>query len=229
MDSSAPQRVSRPFAGNRPLQAMVVVYGLAWIAGAVAPVDRETWLLENLLVFAAVAVLAATHGRWAFSNLSYALLGVFLLLHVVGSHYTYSAVPPGDWVRDTLGLTRNHYDRFVHGCFGLLCAYPLREITLRRVHAHRSWSYLIPVFMVVAVSASYEVIEWAAARTVDPEVGVAYVGAQGDVWDGQKDMFLALLGASLAMALTGLYRLATGREPYRGPFSVGPSGAGRRA
>jgi putative membrane protein len=187
----------------------------AWVVGAWAPVDRSTWLLENLLVFGLAGLLALTHHRFVFSNLSYALVALFLLLHVLGSHYTYSAVPPGDWVRDALGLSRNHYDRFVHFAFGALCAYPMREITLRRIHVHGTWSYVVPVLLVLSMSASYEMIEWGAARLVDPDVGVAYVGAQGDVWDGQKDMALALLGAALCMALTAVRRGFSGREPYR--------------
>lgn len=224
-ESTDAQRVGRRFARNRTLQAMTAVYAVAWIAGAIAPADRETWLLENLLVFAIVAALVATHRRFVFSNVSYALLAAFLLLHVVGSHYTYSAVPLGDWARDAFDLQRNHYDRFVHFAFGLGCAYPMRELTLRRIHAHGAWSYVVPVLMVVTCSAAYEVVEWGAARVVDPAVGVAYVGAQGDVWDGQKDMLLALVGAILAMAATALTRRLTGREPYLGP-GPGP-GRGR--
>jgi putative membrane protein len=187
-----------------------------WCWAAWAPLDRETWLLENLLVFAAVAGLAASQRRFVFSNVSYGLIFGFLLLHTVGAHYTYSEVPLGALVRDHFELTRNHYDRLVHFAFGLLLAYPLRELTLRVVHAHRVWSYLLPVLATIALSAGYEILEWAAARTVNPEVGVAYVGAQGDVWDGQKDMALALTGAIAAMLATRLWRTRSRAEPYLG-------------
>lgn len=185
-----------------------------WAVAAVAPVDRETWLLENGLVFVMVGVLAITHRRFAFSNLSYGLMFAFLLLHATGAHYTYSAVPVGNWVRDLLGLERNHYDRLVHFSFGLLMGYPLREMTLRVVHVHRIWGYLAPPIVVLAMGAMYEIIESWAAQAVNPAVGLAYVGAQGDVWDGQKDMTLAFTGSLLAMGAVALYRRATDHEPY---------------
>lgn len=193
---------------------LVAGYAVVWAVLAVSPLDRQTWLLENLLVFGFAAMLLAMRGRFRFSNLSALLMTAFLLLHVVGAHYTYSSVPAGLWIRDAFDLSRNHYDRFVHFAFGLLMGYPLREVALRAVHAHRIWSTVVPLVFVLAVSSSYEIMEAWAARIVDPEVGMAFVGAQGDLWDGQKDMSLALLGAILAMAVTAVSRRATGREPY---------------
>jgi putative membrane protein len=208
--------VGTSFRHNRFLRGLAAVYGLFWIAAALSPLDRQTWLLENLLVFCLVGALVVSHGRFVFSNFSYFLIFAFLTLHAVGAHYTYSAVPLGDWLRDQLELERNHYDRGVHFAFGFLLAYPLREIALRRVHAHRMWSFALPVIATLALSSFYEIVEWGAARTVDPQIGMAYVGAQGDVWDGQKDMSLALAGSLAAMLLTALYRRSRGREPYLG-------------
>jgi putative membrane protein len=184
------------------------------VAAAIAPWDRRTWMLENMLVVVGVAVLAATHRRFVFSNLSYSLIFVFLMMHVMGAHYTYSQVPLGDWLRDGLSLGRNHYDRLVHLCFGLLLAYPLRELVLRRLHLHGVGGYLVPVLSILSLSSSYEILESWAARIVDPSTGMAFVGAQGDVWDGQKDMSLALSGACLAMALAAVCRRRLRREPY---------------
>jgi putative membrane protein len=211
-----PHLVGAPFSHNPLLRWLVGLYALAWTIAAIEPTSRQTWLLENLLVFALVALLCASHRRFVFSNLSYALIFVFLLLHAVGAHYTYSAVPFADRLAEAFGLERNHYDRFVHLAFGLLLGYPLRELTLRRVHAHRVWSYVVPVLAVVSLSAVYEMVESWAARIVDPGVGIAFVGAQGDVWDGQKDMSLALAGAVVAMMLTALYRRRWHHEPYLG-------------
>jgi putative membrane protein len=191
-----------------------LVYGAVWLWAAIAPWDRPTWLVENLLVLAAVALLAATHRRFVFSNLSYLLIAVFLSLHAVGSHFTYSAVPAGAWAQQALGLERNHYDRVVHLAFGLLLAYPFREIVLRVVHVRRVWSYVIPVLAVLALSSGYEILESWAAQAVNPDVGIAFVGAQGDIWDGQKDMALALGGALFAMLLCARLRRRSGREPY---------------
>ena len=206
--------VGIPIERNPLLQAMLAVYLVVWGLLAISPVDRDTWLLENYLVFAVVGLLAASHRRFVFSNLSYASIGLFLLLHAIGSHYTYSLVPAGDWLREPFDLTRNHYDRLVHFAFGLLFAYPMREITLRRIHAHRLWSFVVPVLFIVSASSLYEILEWAAARATSPDVGMAYVGAQGDVWDGQKDMLLAFSGAVVAMISTALYRRVVGHEPY---------------
>lgn len=209
--------VGVPLRHNRYLQGLLAVYAVFWGLLAVAPVSRETWLLENLLVFALVGLLAATHRRFVFSNASYTLIFAFLMLHAVGSHYTYSAVPAGEWLREALGLERNHYDRVVHFAFGLLFGYPLREITLRVGHVHGGWSHVVPVMAVLATSSFYEIIESWAARLVDPDLGIAFVGAQGDIWDGQKDMTLALVGCLIALAAGEWHRRRKGHELYVGP------------
>ena len=179
-----------------------------------APHDRSDWLLENLLVFASVAGLVLGYRRIVLSNLSYLLLFVFMALHAMGAHYTYSLTPLGFWIQEVFGLARNPYDRIVHLAFGLLLTYPVRELTLRRLHVHRAWSYGIPLVAVLSFSASYEILEGWAARIVDPELGLAFVGAQGDPWDAQKDMSLALLGALSCLTATAVYRARTGREPW---------------
>lgn len=214
MPSHAPASVGTGYPDNPFLRRLVWAYVLVWIVAAISPLDRETWLLENGLVFVAVGFLVATHGRFVFSNVSYAMLFGFFVLHAVGAHYTYSAVPAGEWAKDLLGLERNHYDRLVHFGFGLLAGYPLRELCLRVVHVHRIWSFVAPPIVVLSLSSAYEIIESWAARLGDPSLGITYVGAQGDVWDGQKDMSLAFLGAVLAMVLAAAHRRHAGWEPY---------------
>ncbi len=209
--------VGVPFRRNRFLQRLALLYLAFWGFLAIAPLSRETWLLENLLVFGLVGVLVWTHRRFVFSNLSYALIAAFLMLHAVGSHYAYSNVPFGEWLESAFGFGRNHYDRIVHFSFGLLLGYPLREMTLRITHVHGAWSYVIPVLAVLATSSFYEILESWAARIVDPDLGIAFVGAQGDVWDGQKDMALALGGTLVALALGEVYRRRRGHEAYVGP------------
>jgi putative membrane protein len=213
--------VGVPWSRNPFLRRLVLAYAALWVWAAIRPVDRSAWLLENGLVFAVVALLWATHRRFVFSNLSYALVFAFLALHTIGSHYTYSAVPAGLWLRDALGLGRNHYDRFVHLAFGALVVYPLRELVLRVAHVHRAWSWVVPVLAVLALSSSYEILESWAARLVDPDVGLAFVGAQGDVWDGQKDMSLALGGALAALGVVAGVRRRLGHEPYLGRRHAG--------
>jgi len=124
---------------------------------------------------------------------------VFLVLHTVGSHYTYSNVPAGDWARDAFGLARNHYDRLVHFGFGLLMLRPLRELGFGRGSGPGGLGALyFSVAAVAAWSLVYEVVEWIVASVVDPAAGTAYLGTQGDPWDAQKDMAVALFGAGLA-------------------------------
>ena len=203
-----------PWEQNRFLRRLALaLLGLSLVA-AVAPHDRGDWLLENLLVFAAAALLAASHRRFVFSNLSYLLIGVFLALHTLGAHYTYSLTPPGFWVQEAFGLARNPYDRFVHLAFGLLLSYPLRELTLRVLHVHGLASYAVPLGAALSLSASYEIVESWTARVVDPALGTAFLGTQGDEWDAQKDMSLALVGALVCLASTALYRRRRGREPW---------------
>jgi putative membrane protein len=192
------------FRSNRLLQVLVCWLVVLWIISAIEPFNRRDWFLENLLVFFYGTLLVVTFRRFAFSNLSYLLFTVFMSLHLVGAHYTYAEVPFGFWLQDALGMTRNHYDRIVHFSFGLLIAYPFRELLLRAAGVVHSWSYLLAVCIVLAFSGFYEVIEGIVAMIVDPELGMAYLGTQGDVWDAQKDTFLAFCGSVIAMLITWL-------------------------
>lgn len=196
------EEVNAGFRRNRPLQLMVGWLLLFWAVMAVSPFDRFDWLLENLLVFIYGWLLAATYRRFAFSNLSYALFTLFMTLHLTGAHYTYAETPFGFWLMEWLGFARNHFDRLVHLSYGLLCAYPLYELLRRRAGSGHGWSAFLAVNMVIAFSGFYEVIEMVVAEIVSPELGAAYLGTQGDEWDAQKDMGLALLGAIGAMAAT---------------------------
>ncbi len=206
--------IGQPLPGNRFLAGLALAYAAIWTAAAVAPHDRGDWLLENLIVFVFVGGLAATHRRFTWSNLSYLMLFAFLSLHAVGAHYTYSLTPPGFWLRDALDLSRNHYDRFVHFAFGLLLTYPLREVTLRSFHVHGFGSYAVPLVAVLALSSGYEIVESWAARIVDPDLGTAFLGTQGDEWDAQKDMTLAVAGSVLCLVWVAVHRARTGREPW---------------
>jgi putative membrane protein len=180
------------------------------VALGIAPHDRADWLLENALLFGGVAVLVATRRTLPLSRLSYTLIFLFLSLHAVGAHYTYSLVPYDAWVEAVTGRTlssltgwdRNHYDRLVHLCYGLLLAYPAREVFLRVADVRGFWGYFLPLDVVMATSTLYELIEWAAAMVFGGDLGIAYLGTQGDPWDAQKDMALAGLGAIIAMLVT---------------------------
>jgi len=127
------------------------------------------------------------------------LITLFLTLHAVGAHYTYAKVPFGFWLEHVFDLSRNPFDRIVHFGYGLLLAYPIREVLVRLAGVRGWWSFYLPVSATLAQSGLFEVIEGLAARMVSPELGIAYLGTQGDEWDAQKDMSAALTGAVLAM------------------------------
>ncbi len=195
----------KPFKANRPLQLMFAWLLLWWAVMAINPLHPRDWLLENLLVFVISIVLIGTYHWFKFSNLSYFMFTIFLSMHLLGAHYTYSDTPVGFWLQDWLGWQRNHYDRIVHFSFGLLLGFPLREELLRLPKVKRSWSYFLTVVMVLAASAMYEVIEGMAAMIVAPDLGTAFLGTQGDQWDSQKDTFLAFSGSVVAMLLTWIW------------------------
>ena len=182
------------------LPIALAIYLAFWIALAIHPLDRGDWLLENLLIFVTAAVLIPTSRRFRFSNVSYALILIFLVFHTIGAHYTYAKVPIGFWARDWLNLERNHYDRVIHFSFGFLLLYPTRELLIRSARARR-WATWLGVAVLCALSSFFEIVEGVVAQIVAPDLGTAYLGTQGDIWDAQKDMALAFVGALLAALL----------------------------
>jgi len=165
----------------------------------ISPVaDRETWLLENAPVFLGIAILLATDSRLPLSRLTYRLLAIHAVILMVGGHWSYAKVPLGDWVRDALGLARNHYDRLGHFAQGFVPAILAREVLLRRSPLARGgWLFFLVVCVCLAFSALYELVEWWVAA-LSAGGATAFLGTQGDPWDTQWDMFMALSGAVLA-------------------------------
>jgi putative membrane protein len=143
-------------------------------------------------------VLVVWRRQLKFSRISYACIFLFLCLHEFGAHYTYAEVPYQRWMPMLAG-GRNDFDRFVHFSYGLLLVFPIREVALRFAGVKGFWSYFLPLDITMSTSMLYELIEWAAAEFFGGDLGVAYLGTQGDVWDAQKDMALASLGALLSM------------------------------
>jgi len=196
------------FNPRYPLFLLVLLF-IYWSAWAFHPVDRSDWMLENALTILFVAALIVSYRWFPLTNISYTLIFIFLCLHTIGAHYTYSLVPYNEWttklfgspLNDWIGFKRNHFDRLVHFCFGFLLAYPIREMFMRVAGAKGFWSYYLPLDLTMSFSMLYELIEWAAAITFGGNLGDAYVGAQGDIWDAQKDMALASLGALLSMCV----------------------------
>lgn len=200
-----PTKVQPNFADNRLLQFLVVAYLGVWIWAAINPVYPFDWFLENLLTIVAAIVLVATYRRFPLSNVSYVLIFVFMALHTVGSHYTYAEVPLGDWAKQALGLERNHYDRVVHFAFGLMLAYPFQEVVFRLVTRKYIFASFFALTLVFTYSGSFEIVEWIVARIVDPKAGAAYLGTQGDEFDSQKDMALAVCGAIIALGVATVF------------------------
>ncbi len=166
------------------------------------PHDRTTWWLEVAPVFIGfIALFIAQVKGWKFSNLALILLGLHMVVLMVGGRYTYALVPIGDWAKDTFGFSRNHFDRLGHLMQGLAPAILCREVFIRnKVIQKRGWLGFLVVCFCMAVSAVYELIEWAAAL-LSAEAAEAFLGTQGDVWDTQTDMFCALIGATFAVIL----------------------------
>jgi len=194
-------RGDKVHSATRYLLILLVCYLGLWIALAINPVNRGAWLLENLLVFATFLLLGFTHGHFRFSAFSYTLLFLFLVLHAFGAHYTYAKVPVGFWLADVLHLRRNHFDRLIHFAFGLLIVYPLHELLVRLSGAKARWVAALALAVIFALSSFFEIVEAVIAQLVHPDHGSAYLGTQGDIWDAQKDMVAALLGALVATAL----------------------------
>ncbi|ACG75318.1 conserved hypothetical protein [Anaeromyxobacter sp. K] len=177
----------------------LVLAVLAW--SGIGPKDRGTWLMEVAPVLLVVPVLVATRRRFPLTPLLYVLVAVHAAVLCVGGHYTYAEVPAGFWVRDALGLARNHYDRLGHLMQGFVPALVARELLLRTSPLRRGrWLAALVTCVALAISAAYELVEWLAAVLLGQGAD-AFLGTQGDPWDTQWDMFLALVGAVLAQAL----------------------------
>jgi len=174
---------------------------LALFASGIDPFDRLTWVLETAPVMLGVPVLLATHRRFPFTPLVYRLLFVHGLILMLGGAYTYARVPLGFWLQDAFDLARNHYDRIGHLAQGFIPAMLTREILLRVTPLCRGgWLFFLTTCVVLAFSASYEFVEWGAALAMGADAD-AFLATQGDVWDTQWDMFLALVGAFVAQTL----------------------------
>jgi len=196
---------------------LLVVFCAVFVALGIRPWYRQDWLLENLLVFVALPLFVLNYRSLRLSNFAYTCLFVFFVLHSIGAHYTYSEVPWREWLaalggRD--GLVpggRNHYDRLVHFAYGLLVLPAAWELIDARMSPRGLWRWLMPLLFMMSHSVIYELVEWIAAEVFGGELGVAYLGTQGDVWDAQKDMALAACGALLGLALVAIREHGRGR------------------
>jgi putative membrane protein len=190
-----------PLQKNYWLWLFIFVFTGVWISTFAGTTDINNWVLENTLTFLFLIFLVITFRRFQFSDLTYLLICIYLCLHVYGSKYTYAENPLGYWLQDKLSWHRNHYDRIVHFSFGFLLAYPMREFFLKWLKYPKLVSWILPIEITLSISAFYELIEWAVADVFFKAQGDAYLGTQGDIWDAQKDIFLAFLGAIIATTI----------------------------
>lgn len=208
---------SPPGSLRMPL-ALLGAFLVVFVALGVAPAFREDWLLENVVVLALSLPLVLTVRRLQFSNFAYACIFVFLVLHEIGAHYTYSLVPYDRWWEALSGSTlnghfgwqRNHYDRLLHFLYGLLLMPAACELMAARAPGRGLWRVLPAVTFLWSHAALYEIVEWVAALSFGGDLGMAYLGTQGDAWDAQRDMALQLLGTLCGVPLAMLAGLHTG-------------------
>jgi putative membrane protein len=184
--------------GREPLLLLIVGAVLLGLSG-IGPHDRTTWLLEIAPILIATPILVVTARRFPLTPLAYRLIFVHALILIVGGHYTYAEVPAGFWMERALGLARNPYDRLGHFAQGFVPAIVVREVLIRRSPLEPGkWLTFLALCVCLAISALYELVEW-WATLIGGEGAEAFLGTQGDQWDTQWDMFLALVGAATAL------------------------------
>ncbi len=202
---------------NLPV-TLLILYLLLWSIAAIDPLHRNDWFLENLLPAIFVPLFVFTYRKFRFSNTSYILIFLFMACHVLGSHYTYAEVPYDQWsqrwfgfsINELFGFERNHYDRLIHFTYGFFLAPPYREWLIAKLKTSSRASCLLTLEFIIASSALYELIEWAAAILFGGDLGMLFLGTQGDIWDAHWDIMLAGLGSAITLATMWLLRLIRG-------------------
>lgn len=185
-----------------PLVFLVTVLTIA-LWSVISANDYFTWILETTPAFIAIAALLLSYKKFQFTNLLYSLIAMHCVVLLIGGHYTYAEVPLFNWLRDTLELSRNHYDRLGHFVQGFVPAMVARELLLRNSPLKTGkWLFFIIIFSCLGISASYELIEWVVSVNTGDGAD-AFLGTQGDIWDTQKDMAMAMFGAITALITLG--------------------------
>ncbi len=190
------------------LKTLFSLFLTIWVILAVSPSYRGIWISENILTVIFICFLIATYKKFRFSNLSYSLFFIFLVLHTIGSHYSYTEMPLFNLVRDYFSLTRNHYDRFIHFLFGVLFFIPAYEFISKKLKVSGFWLFLLAFLAITALKSIYEIFEWIyLLYTKDELIGTHFLGMQGDQWDAQKDIALGMLGSAISWFLLWLKKV----------------------
>lgn len=183
------------------------IYSILCITLAFNPVDRPTWFAENLTVWIILSAIVVLYRQGIrFSNLAYILMFVLIYLHTIGGHYTFALVP-FDFVTETFGFERNHFDRIAHFSVGFYAFAIAEWLYVKKLVSNKFLLFTYPVFVIATIAMTYEIIEWIYAASANPEAGLAYLGSQGDIWDAQKDMLADTLGALVATCIFFLLRV----------------------
>ena len=199
---------------------LMMVFLVLWAVSCINVADPKYFAMQHVPTVLAVVSLTMAERKQLIDRLGFSLITGFLLLHLLGARYLYSDVPYDAWsqqifgvsITDCFGFERNHYDRLVHFCFGLLFVYPLWQFFERQLSLRGRWSAVLAICVVMAVSAVYEIGEWVTALTFAPDWADAYNGQQGDAWDAQRDMSLAGVGAIVAASLFGVFKKPDARN-----------------
>lgn len=185
-----------------PLILLAVLVAIMIVTMIAAPAGSASWLLEVGPAIPGIAVLAGVYRRFPMSHIVYVFVFLHVLILIYGGMYTYAEAPLGNWARDTFGLSRNPYDRVGHLALGFFPALIVREVLLRKTRLIRDgWLVFIILSIILAIGAFWELLEWWTTLVVAGDVGQAFLGSQGDIWDAQWDMFLALVGAAIVLPL----------------------------
>jgi putative membrane protein len=197
-------RLPAPEHRRLPLALLGVALGVCLVTGWAPPAGRQNWALEVGPGLAGIAVLVGVYRRFPMSHLVYVCVFLHLLILVYGGYYTYAGTPLGDWAKQAFGFSRNHYDRVGHVALGFFPALVIREVLLRRTPLRRgAWLVFLVLSVVLAIGAFWELVEWWTTLVVASDVGTAFLGSQGDPWDAQWDMLLALVGGAVSLGLLG--------------------------
>lgn len=207
-------------AASRSLRlTLAISFIVVFVWSLIRPKEYGTWVLETFPAIIGFIVLVLTYKRFQFTSLGYLLLWIHGVILLVGGHYTYAEMPLFSWLRDEFGLARNYYDRLGHFAQGFVPTIVARELLIRwKVVRGSAWTSFVVVAIALAISATYELFEWTAA-IIGGSAADAFLGTQGDVWDTQKDMLMALFGALVALFTLSRFhdRQLAARKP---PLSV---------
>jgi putative membrane protein len=210
--TTASSAFRKDFKQNTELKIYLLIFFICWAVTFINTPNRANWFTENTLTTVFIVLLVTTYKKFRFSDLSYTLFFVYILLHIYGAEYTYAENPFGYWLKDAFHFERNPYDRLVHFSFGFMLAYPMRDY-FKNYFKWPNWvCWVLPVEITLSFSAAYELIEWLVADIFFPSEGIAYLGTQGDVWDAQKDMGIAFCGALLSMILFRVFKAIIGKK-----------------